>query len=62
MFSTGQLIFAALFFIAFVVIISLSYRKDKKLHKKNYKGVIWILVSFITFIIILFIIKFFLKN
>lgn len=62
MFSTGQLIFAALFFIAFVVIISLSYRKDKKLHKKNYKGVIWILVSFITFVIILFIIKFFLKN
>ncbi|WP_293289730.1 hypothetical protein [Allomuricauda sp.] len=62
MFSTGQLIFAALFFIAFVVIISLSYRKDKKLHKKNYKGVIWILISFITFIIILFIIKFFLKN
>jgi len=62
MFSTGQIIFAALFFIAFVVIISLSYRKDKKLHKKNYKGVIWILISFITFIIILFLIKYFLKN
>ncbi|MHA7864370.1 hypothetical protein [Flagellimonas marinaquae] len=62
MFSTGQLIFAALFFIAFVVIIAFSYRKDKKLHKKNYKGVIWILLSFIIFIIILFIIKYFLKN
>ncbi len=62
MFSTGQIIFAALFFVAFVVIISLSYRKDKKLHKKNYKGVFWILISFITFIIILFIIKYFLKN
>jgi len=62
MFSTGQLIFAALFFIAFVVIITLTYRKDKKLHHKNYKGVIWILVSFITFIIILFLIKYFLKN
>ncbi|MDF0715923.1 hypothetical protein PY092_07175 [Muricauda sp. 334s03] len=62
MFSTGQIIFAALFFIAFVAIISFSYRKDKKLHKKNYKGVIWILVSFISFIIILFIIKYFLKN
>nr|WP_242535593.1 hypothetical protein [[Muricauda] lutisoli] len=62
MFSTGQIIFAALFFIAFVIIISLSYRKDKKLHKKNYKGVIWILISFIAFIIILFIIKYFLKN
>ncbi|MEC8832970.1 MAG: hypothetical protein VX772_11470 [Bacteroidota bacterium] len=62
MFSTGQIIFAALFFITFVVFISLSYKKDKKLHKKNYKGVIWILVSFITFIIILFLIKYFLKN
>ncbi|UBZ14845.1 hypothetical protein LDL77_03780 [Flagellimonas marinaquae] len=62
MFSTGQVIFAALFFIVFVVIIALSYRKDKKLHKKNYRGVIWILVSFISFIIILFLIKHFLKN
>lgn len=62
MFSSGQLIFAILFFLAFVVIITLSYKKDKKLHRKNYKGVIWILVSFITFIIILFLIKYFLKN
>nr|WP_258539024.1 hypothetical protein [Allomuricauda abyssi] len=62
MFSTGQVIFAALFFIVFVVIIASSYRKDKKLHKKNYRGVIWILVSFISFIIILFLIKYFLKN
>lgn len=37
MFSTGQLIFAALFFIAFVAIIAFSYRKDKKLHKKIIK-------------------------
>jgi len=62
MFSTGQLIFAALFFVAFVAIVIFTYKKDKKLHQKNYKGVIWILVSFITFIIILFIIKYFLKN
>lgn len=62
MFSTGQLIFAVLFFLAFVVVVTLSYKKDKKLHRKNYKGVVWILVSFITFIIILFIIKYFLKN
>lgn len=62
MFSTGQLIFAALFFIVFVGIIIFSYKKDKKLHKKNYKGVAWILISFILFIIILFLIKHFLKN
>ena len=62
MFSTGQLIFAALFVIVFVAIISLSYKKDKKLHKKNYKGVAWILISFVTFVIFLFLIKHFLKN
>jgi cytochrome bd-type quinol oxidase subunit 1 len=62
MFSTGQLIFAILFFIAFVIVIIFSYKKDKKLHKKNYKGSVWILVSFAIFILLLFLIKHFLKN
>jgi cytochrome bd-type quinol oxidase subunit 1 len=62
MFSTGQLIFAGLFFVAFVVITIFSYGKDKKTHKKNYKGVKWVGLFFIIFIIILFLIKFFLKN
>lgn len=62
MFSSGQLIFALLFIIAFVAIISFTYRKDKKLHTKNYKGVKWVLISFMTFIAILFLIKNFLKN
>ncbi|MCM4153203.1 hypothetical protein DHD05_16555 [Arenibacter sp. N53] len=62
MFSTGQLIFAGLFFVAFVVITIISYQKDKKLHEKNYKGVKWVGLFFTLFIIILFLIKFFLKN
>lgn len=62
MFSTGQLIFAGLFAVAFIAIIILSYKKDKKLHSKNYKGTKWVLITFITFIIILFIIKQILKN
>ncbi|MCM4165763.1 hypothetical protein DHC50_19345 [Arenibacter sp. A80] len=62
MFSKGQLIFAGLFFATFVVITIFSYRKDKKTHKKNYKGVKWVGVFFIIFIIILFLIKFSLKN
>ncbi|MEQ8219712.1 MAG: hypothetical protein RH981_15840 [Arenibacter sp.] len=62
MFSKGQLIFAGLFFVAFVAIIIFSYLKDKKLHKKNYQGVQWVGLFFIIFIIILFLIKFFLKN
>jgi len=62
MFSTGQLIFAGLFFAVFVVITILSYRKDKKLHEKNYKGVKWVGLFFTLFLIILFLIKFFFKN
>ncbi|MCM4168712.1 hypothetical protein KCTC52924_02404 [Arenibacter antarcticus] len=62
MFSTGQLIFAALFFITFVIITIYAYQKDKKLHQKNYKGVKWIGLFFIIFILILFVIKFNIKN
>jgi len=62
MFSAGQLIFAGLFFAAFVVIIIFSYQKDKKLHKKQYKGSLWILVGFIAFIVFLLLVKTYLKN
>jgi mannose/fructose/N-acetylgalactosamine-specific phosphotransferase system component IIC len=62
MFSTGQLIFAALFVLFFSVVIVFSYRKDKKLHNKNYKGVKWVGIVFILFIIFLFTIKYLLKN
>tara|TARA_R110000868_G_scaffold2277_7_gene17023 strand:- start:2730 stop:2918 length:189 start_codon:yes stop_codon:yes gene_type:complete len=62
MFSTGQLIFAGLFFVVFVVITIVSYQKDKKLHEKNYKGVKWVGLFFTLFIVILFLIKYFLKN
>jgi len=62
MVSTGQLIFAAIFFVIFVIIIFLSYRGDKKLHRKYYKGSIWILVGFILFILFLVLIKSLLKH
>lgn len=61
MFSTGQIIFAILFAVVFAVIIILSYKKDLKLHQKNYKGVKWIGVFFAIFLTILFCIKFLLK-
>lgn len=57
MFSTGQLIFAILFAVSFIVFITISYRKDKELHKKNYGGVKWIALTFVLFIVLLFIIK-----
>lgn len=57
MFTTGQWTFAALFLIAFIIIITYTYIKDKKLHKKEYKGSIWILLGFLLFIGLLFVIK-----
>ncbi|WP_373059830.1 hypothetical protein [Zunongwangia sp. H14] len=62
MFSTGQLVFAGLFIVAFVTIIAISYRRDIALHKKYYRGSIFVLVGFIAFILLLFLIKILLKH
>jgi tellurite resistance protein TehA-like permease len=62
MFTTGQLVFAVLFFIAFIFILIYSYRGDKKINKKQYKGTLWILLGFIGFIVFLLVVKTFLKN
>ncbi|MFP4846596.1 hypothetical protein [Winogradskyella sp. PE311] len=58
MFTTGQLIFGLLFFIAFVIAIAYQYRKDLKIHKAYYKGTIWILIAFIGFIGMIAAVKF----
>jgi hypothetical protein len=62
MFTDGQWTFAGFFVVAFISLIIFSYKRDKKLHKKYYKGSIFILVGFITFIAILFLMKIFLKD
>jgi len=61
MFSTGQLIFGLLFFIAFVIAVASQYRKDKKIHKAHYKGSVWILIAFISFIALIVTVKFLLS-
>jgi hypothetical protein len=58
MFSTGQLIFALLFFLAFVIAVAYQYRRDKKVHKTYYKGTVWILIAFIGFICMIAAVKF----
>ena len=58
MFSTGQLIFAILFFVAFVIAIAYQYRKDKKVHTAYYKGTVWILIAFVSFIGMIAAVKF----
>jgi len=62
MLSTGQIIFAICFFVAFVILMIFSYRKDKKLHQKQYKGSIWILVGFIVFVLLLLAVKTYLQE
>ena len=62
MFTEGQLIFAFFFLICFLIIIILSYKKDKKIHHKNYKNVKWVLIGFIIFIMALVLIKNMMKN
>jgi cytochrome bd-type quinol oxidase subunit 1 len=57
MFSIGQWIFAAFFVVVFVIAMVISYRKDKALHEKFYKGNYKILLGFILFIGFLFVIK-----
>ena len=62
MFTSGQLIFALIAIAVFAVVLILSYRGDRKLHKKYYKGNIWVLVGFLGFIIFLILLKTYLKE
>ncbi len=62
MFTTGQLVFAGIFFIVFVGIIIYTYRKDLKLHQKYYKGTLYVFIAFLLFVALLFVLKGFLKD
>lgn len=62
MFSTGQWVFAALFLIAFVIVMVFSYRNDSVTHQKFYKGSYKVLIAFLLFIFLLFIIKITMKR
>lgn len=57
MFSNGQLLFGLIFFIFFIIIVSISYKKDLKKLNGSYKGIKWVLVGFIIFIVVLVILK-----
>ena len=57
MFTSGQLVFAILFFISFLVLITLSYKKDLKGLKGRYSGVRWVIIGFVCFVSVLVILK-----
>lgn len=58
MFTSGQKIFAVLFFIAFVILMIYSYRKDLKSHKVHYKNTLIVLVVMIAIFILFGVITF----
>ncbi len=51
MFSRGQLIFALVFFICFIIGITLAYKKDKNQNNNFFKGSYKILL-FIIFVFV----------
>ncbi|MDA7558060.1 hypothetical protein N8768_02760 [Flavobacteriaceae bacterium] len=60
MFSVGQIYFGIIFVICFIIVLILAYKKDTKLHKKYYRGSVWVLIAFISFLLLIVAIKFFL--
>ncbi len=51
MFSPGQKIFAVVFIIAFIIIISIQFIKDKKKNPDLFKKSYWIVLAVIATII-----------
>ncbi|MCF2873591.1 MULTISPECIES: hypothetical protein [Tenacibaculum] len=63
MFTTGRIIFASLFVIAFVALMIFSYKKDAKNNKKHYQnGALYVAIGIITVIALLFLSKYLIKG
>lgn len=60
MFSDGQKLFGILFALAFAIALIIAYKKDKKVRQGYYKGSVWVLIAFISFIVMIALIKQFL--
>jgi cytochrome bd-type quinol oxidase subunit 1 len=55
MFTTGRIIFASLFVVAFVIFMVISYRKDARNHKTYYKNAAKKVAIYGTIAIVLFV-------
>lgn len=63
MFTTGRIIFASLFVIAFVAAMVFSYKKDAKNNKKHYQnGAVFTAVGIVVTILLLFLFKYVTKH
>lgn len=45
MFSQGQKIFALIFIIAFLIVLTYQFLKDRKKNKTLFKGTYWVLIT-----------------
>lgn len=61
-FSQGQIIFALCFILGFSILIYLSYKRDSKLHKKNYKDLWSVVIGFVAFFTLLILLKYLLSK
>ncbi len=61
MFTPGQIVFALLFILVFVLVMVRMYRKDRPWLQKQYKGSGWVLVLFLLFIALLLFLKYILR-
>jgi uncharacterized membrane protein len=59
MFTPGRIAFIIFFVVVFVSILIYSYIKDRGLHNKYYKGTLFVLLGFFTFIISLVLLRFY---
>lgn len=58
MFTTGRIIFASVFVIAFVILMYSSYKKDAKNNTKHYKnGALYVAIGIAVVIALLFLSK-----
>jgi len=63
MFTTGRIIFASFFVVAFILGMLFSYKKDAKNNKKHYQNAaLYVAIGIITVIGLLFLSKFLIKG
>ncbi len=63
MFTTGRIIFASFFVIAFIITMLFSYKKDAKNNKKHYQNAaLYVAIGLVSVIALLFLSKFLIKG
>lgn len=53
-FSSGQLIFALVFFLAFIIFMVFAYRGDRRVNRFHYRGAWKVLIAIVAIFIVLY--------